>query len=118
MSFATSVQAFATQAARERQALALTTVQPYTGAGAAALDGAPVAVFLSPIRIERELGEAGFITLHKASLRVLKTGTWSPAEGTEFVVVATGDRYRCNSATGADTDFSAEIVCDVVRLSG
>lgn len=116
MSFATSVQSFANQSARERRTLTPATVQPYTGTGAAVRDGQPVSVFLSAVRAERELIENGFIVVNKAELRVLKTCRWQPSEGVEFVNTSNSDRFRCRTATGADSDFAAEIVCEVVKL--
>jgi hypothetical protein len=115
MSFLSSLQTFSAQAAAERQTLANTTVQPYTLAGAA--DGSPVTVFLSAVRADREIAENGFIVLHRAQLRVLKTSTWTPVEGVEFVVSATSQRFRIESATGDSADYSSEIVCSVIRIA-
>lgn len=116
MSFAKSMQNFATQAARSLQAVNRVSVQPYTGAGYADVDGDPVSVFLSAWKVERTLGETGFILETKAQLRVLKTCRWVPAEGKEAVDLRTDTRFRCNTATGADDAHAAEIVCEVVKL--
>lgn len=116
MSFASEAQSFAAQAARERRSVSTASVQPYTGTGAATKDGGPVDVFLSAIRAEREIAENGFIVVHRATLRVLKTCRWAPAEGVEFVNLANAERFRCGTATGADSDFAAEIVCEVVKI--
>lgn len=118
MSFATSVSEFAKQSACERQTLSQARVQPYTGAGYATKDGGPVDVFLSAVRAERELAENGFIVIHRATLRVLKTCRWLPSEGVEFVNLATSERFRCNTATGAESAFAAEIVCEAVVIDG
>lgn len=117
MSFASGVRAFAAQAAKERRALSLATVQPYTGAGMTTADGDPVSVFLSAVREVGEVGENGFINLQRAELRVLKTCRWQPSEGVEFVDMARGDRFRVDTATGASSAFAAEIVCQVIRIS-
>lgn len=117
MSFASAQQLFAKQAARERVALSQATVQPYTGAPSyATADGDPVAVFLSPVRAARELVENGFKVVNRAQLRVPKTCRWQPSEGVEFVNTATSERFRCEGASGASSDFAAEIVCEVVRI--
>jgi hypothetical protein len=119
MPFASATRRFAAQAARDRRTLSRATIQPYTGTGAATVDGNPVSVFLSTVRVERELSDSGanFVIKYKAELRVLKTCHWQPAAGMEFVNLVTNDRFRCNTASGADSAFSAEIVCEVERIS-
>ncbi len=111
-----AIQDFAAQAARERQTLARKSIQPYTGAGAATKDGGPVDIFLSAVRAEREITEHGYVIVHRAQARILKSCRWQPEEGNEFVVVATGERFRCSTAAGAAYDFAGEIVCDVVLI--
>lgn len=117
MSFASAVSRFAKQAARLRPELSRVTIQPYDAAGAAS--GSPIQVFLTPVRAERDIADNGFIILHKAQLRVAKTFAWQPAEGLEFVNTSTAERFRCNTATGAESGsaFAAETVCEAIRIS-
>lgn len=117
MSFATELQAFAAQAARERVMLSPATIQPYTGTGAATADGRPLTVFLSAVKAEQEITDNGFVVIHKAQLRVPKTLAWTPAEGLEFVNTATAERFRIRTATGAASNLSAEIVCEVIKIA-
>lgn len=120
MSFASSASTFAAKAAYSRRSLSPATIQPYTGVAPAApggtAEGCPLKVFLSAVRRERELADnaAGYIVVHKAELRVLKTAPWTPVAGSEFVNTATSERFRCNTATSSE--FSGEIVCEVVRI--
>lgn len=117
MSFATAQRRFAAQAARHLGTLRPVTVQPYTGTGYATADGSPLSVFLSAVRTEREITPTGFVVVHTAELRVVKTARWQPAEGVEFVRTDTSERFRCRTAVGAHDAFAAEIVCSVVRLN-
>ena len=120
MSFASSAAAFAAQAARSRRSLSPATIQPYTSVSPSVpggvVDGCPLSVFLSSVRAERELADngAGFILIHRAELRVLKTARWQPVLGGEFVNIATAERFRVNTA--ASSEFGAEVVCEVVRI--
>jgi hypothetical protein len=115
---AAAVNRFASIAARVRRELSPVTVQPYTGAPAyASTSGNPVLVFMSAVKAERLLGDAGYYTEHRAELRVLKTLAWVPVEGAEFVRTDTFERFRINTATGADSAFAREIVCTVVKIT-
>lgn len=116
MSFASAARRFAAQAAREMTHLSPATIQPYATDGTT-VDGDPICVFLSPVRAEREIAENGFVIIHRAQLRVPKTPGWAPVEGLEFTRPSTSERFRCNTAIGADSAFAAEIVCDVIRIS-
>lgn len=117
MSFVAAQARFASQAARERQQLHNTRIQPYTGEpDYITPDSNPVDVALTPPRTVRELADNGPVTVTLAQLRVMKTCRWAPAVGVEFVVLATRKRWRCRTASGADSAVSAEIVCEVVQL--
>ncbi len=114
MSFANSARRFAQQVARERQALSPAIIQPYSGTQAT---GYTQEVFLSAVHAEREVTDNGFLVVEKATLRVQKTCRWLPVEGAEFVNTATSERFRCNRAVGEDSDFAADIVCEVVKIN-
>lgn len=105
MSYGAAVQVFAQHAARERAEAFGTRVRTGTGA--------VFTVFVSPWRVERELGEAGIIETVKAQLRVQTSCAWRPANGEEFTIVDSGEVARITSV--ATHPSSAEIVCDIVR---
>lgn len=114
--FASATARFAAQAARHRTPLGETEIQPYTGEASATPDGLPLTVFLSPLHRAEKITEAGVVEIYTAQLRVRKGCRWQPVESSEFVVVATGDRFRCDTAIGAESPIAAEIACQVIRI--
>ncbi len=114
--FSAATRRFAAQAAGERRHLSPAEIQRRTTAGVAV--GGLLTVFLSAVRVDRELTDTGFKHVKKAELRVPKTSVWTPVTGEEFYRAETAQLFRINTATGADSTFAAEIVCEVVVISG
>lgn len=109
MSFATSVRQFAQQAARERAEAFGTRIRTHT------TPARVLTVFLSPWQVVRDIGDVGMIETVKAQLRVQTACVWQPVNGEEFTLVETGEVARVNSV--ATHPSSAELVCDIARLS-
>lgn len=109
MSFASAVAIFAAQAARERREAFPTRITT------AEATPRTLSVFLSPWRVERELGDSGPIETVRAQLRVELTAGWSPAVGDEFTLAASEEVARINARTSHPS--AAELVYEVVRIS-
>lgn len=107
MSFGSAVRSFAQQAARDRAEAFGTRIRTHT------TPARVITVFISPWRVERELGEHGFVETVRAQLRVQTSAAWTPSAGDEFTIVATGEVARINAVS--THPISAEIVCEVVR---
>lgn len=109
MSFGTATLAFSRRAAQHRRESFGARIRTST------TPARTLTVFLSPWQVVREIGDVGMVETVKAQLRVETSAAWQPENGSEFTVIATGELVRVNSVSSHPS--SAEIICDIARLS-